>query len=243
MKSIKALCSTLAAITALSAFSLTAFADETTVTTTTPAPSFSFDMDQYLSTYTTASTYDYYGDPYYDTDGNAELINNQNVIYSSARLQFISVTTKDGHVFYIIIDYADTDGDNVYFLNKVDDFDLYSLLYTGDENVLDSYKDQSTVSATGTGANAQQNGNQSTTSTKITEPADAEQPKPGMSERTKLLLVMGVIFVVVLGVAFTIKVISIKKNRSIPTDDYMEEDEEEIVEDFSDFENDEVEIQ
>lgn len=240
MKSIKALCSTLAAITAFSAFSLTAFADETTVTTTTPAPSFSFDMDQYLSTYTTASTYDYYGDPYYDTDGNAELINNQNVIYSSARLQFISVTTKDGHVFYIIIDYADTDGDNVYFLNKVDDFDLYSLLYTGDENVLDSYKDQSTVSATGTGANAQQN--QSTTSTKATEPADAEKPKAGMSEDTKLLLILGGLFVVVMGVAVTVKVVSMKKKRAIPMDDYAEE-EDEIVEGFNEFENDEVEIQ
>lgn len=240
MKSIKALCSTLAAITALSAFSLTAFADETIVTTTTPAPSFSFDMEQYLSTYTTASTYDYYGDPYYDTDGNAELINNQNVIYSSARLQFISVTTKDGHVFYIIIDYADTDGDNVYFLNKVDDFDLYSLLYTGDENVLDSYKDQSTVSATGTGANAQQN--QSTTSTKATEPADAEKPKAGMSEDTKLLLILGGLFVVVMGVAVTVKVVSMKKKRAVPMDDYAEEDDE-IVEGFNEFENDEVEIQ
>lgn len=240
MKSVKALCSTLAAITAFSAFSPTAFADETTVTTTTPAPSFSFNMDQYLSTYTTASTYDYYGDPHYDTDGNAELINNQNVIYSSARLQFISLTTKDGHVFYIIIDYADTDGDNVYFLNKVDDFDLYSLLYTGDENVLDSYKDQSIVSATGTDTNAQQS--QSATSTKATEPVDAEKPKAGMSEDTKLLLILGGLFVVVMGVAVTVKVVSMKKKRAIPMDDYAEE-EDEIVEGVNEFENDEVEIQ
>ena len=74
---------------------------------------------------------DYYNDPYYDTDGNAELIESKGykVIYSSSELLFTAVTTKDGHVFYIIINYADEDGkDNVYFLNKVDDFDLYSLL-------------------------------------------------------------------------------------------------------------------
>lgn len=80
---------------------------------------------------------DYYNDPYYDTDGNAELIDSKayKVIYSSAELLFTAVTTKDGHVFYIIINYADEDGkDNVYFLNKVDDFDLYSLINNGSNN-------------------------------------------------------------------------------------------------------------
>ncbi|MBO5384350.1 MAG: DUF4366 domain-containing protein [Ruminococcus sp.] len=64
---------------------------------------------------------DYYNDPYYDTDGNATLIdtNEYDVIYSDAKLLFTAVTTKDGHVFYIIINYDDKDGDNVYFLNNV----------------------------------------------------------------------------------------------------------------------------
>ena len=65
---------------------------------------------------------DYYTDPYYDTDGNAELIDSKvyKVIYSSTELLFTAVTTKDGHVFYILINYADEDGeDNVYFLNNV----------------------------------------------------------------------------------------------------------------------------
>lgn len=76
---------------------------------------------------------DYYADPHYDTDGNGSLVDNQQIIYNSAEMQFISVTTKDGHVFYVLINYSAKKGeDNVYFLNKVDDFDLYALLYADD---------------------------------------------------------------------------------------------------------------
>ncbi len=84
-----------------------------------PADTKPFNAEEFLENYTTATTYDYYGDPYYDTDGNASLISDKHVIYSSDQIQFISVATKDGHVFYIVIDYTDTDGDNVYFLNNV----------------------------------------------------------------------------------------------------------------------------
>ena len=81
-----------------------------------------------------SETPDYYGDTYYDTDGNATLIKSEQIIYNTSEMQFISVTTKDGHVFYVLINYSAKNGeDNVYFLNKVDDYDLYALLYAGDD--------------------------------------------------------------------------------------------------------------
>ena len=66
------------------------------------------------------SSPDYYGDPYYDTDGNATLIKSEQIIYNTEEMQFIAVTTKDGHVFYVLINYTAENGqDNVYFLNNV----------------------------------------------------------------------------------------------------------------------------
>jgi hypothetical protein len=69
---------------------------------------------------TDSSAVDYYGDDYYDTDDNATLISSEQIIYNTEEIQFISVTTKDGHVFYVLINYAAEIGeDNVYFLNNV----------------------------------------------------------------------------------------------------------------------------
>lgn len=63
---------------------------------------------------------DFYGDPYYDTDGNASLIKSESIIYNTEEMQFIAVTTKDGHVFYVLINYSAASGeDSVYFLNNV----------------------------------------------------------------------------------------------------------------------------
>ena len=58
------------------------------------------------------------------TKGNAELMDN---VTDNENLQFITVTARDGNVFYIIIDKGST-SENVYFLNTVDESDLAALV-------------------------------------------------------------------------------------------------------------------
>ena len=94
---------------------------------TTETSSVSDDMEKFREVMsdlaengTTEVAPDYYGDDYYDTDGNATLIKSERIVYNSEEMQFIAVTTKDGHVFYVLINYsAENAEDQVFFLNNV----------------------------------------------------------------------------------------------------------------------------
>lgn len=59
--------------------------------------------------------------------GNAELVDN---VSDNENLQFITVTARDGNVFYFVIDHA-AESENVYFLNTVDESDLAALVEDG----------------------------------------------------------------------------------------------------------------
>ncbi len=56
--------------------------------------------------------------------GNAELMDD---VTDNKNLQFITVTARDGNVFYFVIDHG-AKTENVYFLNTVDEADLNALL-------------------------------------------------------------------------------------------------------------------
>ena len=60
-------------------------------------------------------------------DGNMNLVDDYGAP-SKTRKQFITVTTKNGNYFYIIIDRDDSGNETVHFLNMVDEADLMKLM-------------------------------------------------------------------------------------------------------------------
>lgn len=149
------------------------------------------------------TTIDYFTDDYYDTDGNATLIKEENIIYNSEEMQFIAVTTKDGHVFYVLINYSAESGeDAVYFLNKVDDYDLYALLYAGDEEnkITPEQAFQAAEDANGrvqnNSENATENSSENTGKEEVSEPVSEQKNPVNMN---MIYLAVGAIVLVAVG--------------------------------------------
>lgn len=175
------------------------------------------------------SEHDYYADDYYDTDGNATLIKHEKIIYDSEEMQFIAVTTKDGDVFYILINYsAEGDEDNVFFLNKVDDFDLYSLLYAGNESEEDKdpaeqakkYAD----AATNGGASSENpdNAEETTAETESSEEVSAKKQASPMNSNMLILIGVGALAVVG-GALFVLKSGKFGKKKNVKVEDFDED--------------------
>ena len=210
-------------------------------------------MSELAETGTTDVAPDYDGDPYYDTDGNATLIKSEQIIYNTEEMQFIAVTTKDGHVFYVLINYTAKNGeDNVYFLNKVDDYDLYALLYAGSEDDEDSSNitpEQAAQAAED--ANGRVKPKSDTDKTKTTETAESaedgsegdEETAPAKSaNKGSIYLVVGVLALIGVGAAgFMLMKKKPQGKTAVSNETYEEEEEtyikEEDEDDFNFFDN------
>lgn len=170
---------------------------------------------------------DYYGEDKYDTAGNLSLVKEQKIIYDSSEMQFIAVTTKDGHIFYILIDYTAIEAaengeegadarETVYFLNKVDDYDLFTLLYD------DSDED-------GNNAYYQMLGSSSSEPDSDIESEDEEEESSTSKSSGIPLWALMLGTVAVIGGAYYFIKIRGKKKQPIEDDDFDFEDEDEEI--------------
>lgn len=152
--------------------------------------------------------------------------------FTSGEKVMYSVATRDGSIFYIIIDKG-ANGENVYFLNSVDIVDLASLINTEDENlsaqekeilnsanaVTGSYNYTENVpdeENSGNGADKNNNTNNNSGNTKA----------PTQGSNNTLYIVLGIGAVVAIGIGWYFKVGPGKK-KNVGFDEEDDEDEEE----------------
>ena len=176
-------------------------------------------------------------------DGNLSLIDDIGSPTASGK-QFITVETKNGNVFYLIIDRDDEGEETVHFLNQVDEADLLTLM--GDDApaaevpAVCNCKEKCAAGAVNTNCPVCKN-NLSECSGKevVAEPEpEAEQPEKKSSGG---LLVIVLLLALAGGGAFAyVKFIKPKQGVKVSADpdDYDFEDEEMVNEDTEDNVND-----
>ena len=172
-------------------------------------------------------------------DGNLSLIDDIGSPTASGK-QFITVETKNGNVFYLIIDRDDEGEETVHFLNQVDEADLMALTEDGE-------KAETPIVCTCT--EKCQTGEVNTacpvcvknlsecvgTEQKAAEPTELENPKPEKKSNTGAILAVLLILAAGGGAAVYFLVLKPKQGKKVPADlddfdlgneeEYLTEDE------------------
>lgn len=220
----------------------------------TETPSFSLDLDMI------AGLLDMFGGLFGDMgetggnenaltpDGNMTLIDDIGSTEESGK-QFITVQTKNGNVFYLIIDRDDEGEYTVHFLNQVDEADLMALMEDGEEETeapTCSCTDKCNVGAINTACpvcliQISECKGVEPEPVEPTEPTDPEPPADDGEEKGGGNIGMIVLVLVILagggGAAFYFLVLKKKgKTTKVPSeiDDFDLEDEEYLIEEDTD---------
>ena len=155
-------------------------------------------------------------------NGNAQLVDD---VSDNENLQFITVTARDGNVFYFVIDKG-AQSENVYFLNTVDESDLEALV------------EQSDKKPTATAKPTMDDTEKDLTETDTKDNSDTKAEKSEQTEQNKQKSNFGLLIVLALAAAVGIggyyyKVILPKKKLEQADDlddfDFEDEDTETVV--------------
>lgn len=183
-------------------------------------------------------------------DGNLTLIDDIGSSAASGK-QFITVETKTGNVFYLIIDRDDEGEQTVHFLNQVDETDLLALIEDGETAaapIVCSCTDKCAAGEVNTSCELCMT-NMSECAGKETEPVEPSEPEEPADEKSGGAGAIVVVLLIVAaggGAAFYFFVLKSKKAKKVPSDldDLDLEDEEDyLIEEESEDENETEDIE
>ena len=166
-------------------------------------------------------------------DGNLEIVDD--IVHEDK--QFITVKSRSGAEFYIVIDRS-RESDNVYFLNQVDDVDLFALLEE-DSAVSCSCKEKCAVGAVNSDCLVCRMDMKSCKG-KVSEIKSEPDAKPNSAEPSgKQNILPVVLIVVVIGGGAVIGFLKLRKNKpkATPAPDFDDDTDDD------DFTEDETEVE
>ena len=155
--------------------------------------------------------------------GNAQLVDD---VSDNENLQFITVTARDGNVFYFVIDKG-AQSENVYFLNTVDESDLEALVEKSDKKTTATAKPEQTENT------AEMDSTQNDTKDKKDKTEKAEQPEQKQQKNNSgLFIILALAAAAGIG-GYYYKVILPKKKLEQADDlddfDFEDEDTETVI--------------
>ena len=155
-------------------------------------------------------------------DGNLSLVDDIGPITGEGQ-QFVTLVTKSGNYFYLIIDRNEKGEENVHFLNLVDERDLFTLMEEDDQNI---YTEQ--LAAEQAAKEAAEKAAQEAAQKESEEDPDAEK-ESGKSRNMLLLLLIPLIIAAAGGGWFYVQTKKKKQavNAPDPDADYTDDDDDE----------------
>lgn len=171
-------------------------------------------------------------------DGNLSLIDDIGSPTTSGK-QFITVETKNGNVFYLIIDRDDEGEETVHFLNQVDEADLMALTEDGEKAetpIVCTCTEKCQAGAVNTACPVCMKNMSECVGTepKPTEPTEPENPEPEKKSNAGAIAAVLLILAAGGGVAVYFLVLKPKQGKEVPAvlDDFDLEDEgDDLIED------------